>query len=65
MAKREKRLRKGIASLEKQVKLHEIKRKIARQLGQEELVGYYTKEIKSLEERKKDREGKLSREGSK
>jgi hypothetical protein len=61
MVKREKRLKKGISSLEKQIKLHETKRKYAEKLGQEELVGYYTKEMKSLKERKKDREGKLDR----
>ena len=59
MVKRKKRLKKGIVSLEKQKKLHEIKRKQAEELGQEELVRYYTKEIKSLEVRKKDRENKL------
>jgi hypothetical protein len=61
MAKRKKRLEKGIISLEKQKKLHEIKRKQAEKLGQEELFIYYTREIKSLEERKRDRESKLRR----
>ena len=61
MAKREKRLEKGIASLEEQKKLHEEKREIARSLGQIYLVDYYTKEIDSFEKRKKDREGKLKR----
>ena len=59
MVKRKKRLKKGILSLEIQKKLHEIKRKDAEKLGQEELVRYYTKEIISLEKRKKDRENKL------
>jgi len=61
MAKREKRLKKGILSLEGQRKLHEDKRRRAEELGQEELVRYYTKEIKSLADRKKDRENKLKR----
>lgn len=61
MVKREKRLKKSILSLEKQRKLHEIKRKYAEELGQEELVGYYTKEIRSLEDRKKERENKLKK----
>jgi len=61
MAKRKKRLEKGIVSLEKQKKLHEIKRKQAEKLGQEELFRYYTREIKSLEKRKRDREDKLKR----
>ena len=63
MAKRKKRLEKGIASLERQKKLHEIKRKKAKELGQEELVRYYTKEIKNIEDRKKDRKDKLKRKG--
>jgi len=61
MVKRKKRLEKGIISLENQKKLHELKRKQAEKLGQEELFRYYTKEIKSLEERKRNREGKLKR----
>ena len=61
MAKRKKRLEKGIISLERQKKLHEIKRKQAEKLGLEELLKYYTREIKSLEERKRDRENKLKR----
>ena len=61
MAKRKKRLEKSIDSLEKQKALHEIKRKIAEELGQEELVEYYSKEIKSFEKRKKDREEKLEK----
>jgi len=61
MVKRKKRLEKGIISLENQKKLHELKRKQAEKLGQEELFKYYTKEIKSLEERKRNREGKLKR----
>ncbi len=60
MVKREKRLKKAISSLEDQKKLHEEKRKAAEELGQEELVNYYEKEIKSLEIRKKDRENKLN-----
>ena len=61
MAKREKRLKKGIDSLEKQKQLHLEKRKLAEKLGQEELVRYYDKEIESLEKRKKDREEKLTK----
>ena len=61
MAKREKRLKKGILSIERQRKLHEIKRKYAEKLGQEELVRYYIKEIKSLENRRKNRENKLKK----
>jgi len=62
MVKREKRLKKGILSLGRQRRLHEIKRKYAEKLGQEELIRYYTKEILSLEKRKKDRERKLKKQ---
>ncbi len=40
MTKRKKRLEKGIESLEIQIKLHEQKKKLAEELGQEELLGY-------------------------
>ena len=49
MAKREKRLEKGIASLEKQEKIHEAKLEEARKLGKPELVEYYIKEIAAFE----------------
>ncbi len=61
MAKRKKRLEKSIDSIQRQVELHEEKKKIAKELGQEELVGYYTAEISALEKRKEDRQGKLER----
>ena len=61
MPKREKRIKRGILSLEDQKKLHEAKRNIARELGQEELVRYYDKEIESIEKRKDNRESKLTR----
>ncbi len=61
MKKREKRLEKAIDSLEKQKTLHKEKKKLAQELGQEDLVNYYTKEIESLEKRKKNREDKLHR----
>lgn len=59
MAKRKKRLEKGIKSLEKQIKIHEEKKRMAKELDQEELVEYYTKEIKSLTKRKSNRQGKI------
>ena len=59
MAKREKRLKKGIDSLERQIVIHEEKKEVAESLGQEELVGYYDKEIRELIKRKKEREAKL------
>ena len=46
--KREKRLEKAIDSLEEQKRLHEGKKKVAEELGQEDLVRYYDKEIKAV-----------------
>ncbi len=59
--KRKKGLEKGIEALQKQVELHKKKKKRAEELGQEELVGYYTKEIERFEKRKEDREEKRDR----
>ncbi len=56
MAKRNKRLEKGIDSLEKQIQIHEKRKEKAVELGQEELVNYYEKEILSLKKNKKKKE---------
>lgn len=61
MVKREKRLEKGIASLEEQKKIHEIKRKNAEELGDEDLVRYYDGEIKMFENEKSKKTDKLNR----
>lgn len=61
MAKREKRLKKGIDSLQEQIEIHKVKKQIAEELGQEELARYYGKEIESLKKRREEREGKLNR----
>ena len=55
MTNRKKRLIKGIASLQQQIKIHEEKLKQAQQEGKLELVSYY---IKELEAKKKDVEKK-------
>lgn len=55
MTNRKKRLTKGVASLQQQLKIHEEKLKQAEQEGKLELVGYYIKEI---EAKKKDVEKK-------
>ena len=59
MAKREKRLEKGIHSLDEQRKIHLKKRKAAEELGNEELVRYYDKEINKFEREKLKKEDKL------
>jgi hypothetical protein len=55
MTNRKKRLQKGINSLNKQIKIHEEKRKQAIEEGKIELAEYYDKEIlsKSKEKDKK------------
>ena len=59
--KREKRLEKGIKSLEEQRKIHEEKRESAKKLGNEELVQYYDKEIKKFEIEMGKKKDKLNR----
>jgi len=61
MAKREKRLEKGIGSLEEQKKIHIEKRKNAQESGEEELVRYYDKEIDKFEKEKIKKKEKLDR----
>ena len=56
MTNRKKRLKKGIESLEEQVRIHEDKRQKAREEGKIELEEYYEKEI---EAKKKDIEKKI------
>ncbi|MEK6895780.1 MAG: hypothetical protein AABX48_04645 [Nanoarchaeota archaeon] len=60
--KREKRLERGIKSIEEQIKLHEEKREEAKKNGKIELEGYYEKEIESLEKYKETKEKHLKEE---
>ena len=61
MAKRKKRLEKGIESLERQIKLHEDKKANALEEGKIELARYYIKEIGFKEKTKKDKKRKLEK----
>jgi ubiquinone biosynthesis protein UbiJ len=61
MVKREKRLEKGIESLEEQKKIHQEKRKLAEELGEEELVGYYNKEIEKFKREMAKKKDKLDK----
>lgn len=61
MVKREKRLEKGIESLEKQREIHQEKRKNAEEAGEEELVRYYDKEIDKFEKEQAKKKEKLDR----
>ncbi|MFA6022898.1 MAG: hypothetical protein WC781_02300 [Candidatus Pacearchaeota archaeon] len=61
MVNREKRLEKGIKSLEEQKRIHEEKRKHAEELGDDELVRYYDKEIEKFEKEKIKKEEKLEK----
>ncbi len=61
MVKRRKRLKRGIASLEKQINLHKDKKDKAEEAGKEELVEYYTREIEAREETKREKERLLRR----
>ena len=55
MTSRKKRLKKGIESLEKQIRLHEEKLKQTQEEGKLELIDYYEREITA---KKKDKEMK-------
>jgi len=61
MAKRKKRLEKGIESLQKQIKEHENKREQPEEEGEIELVEYYDKEIEGLEKTKERKENQLEK----
>lgn len=52
MVKREKRLKKGIDSIEEQIKIHEEKMKEANTNEDSDLEGYYKKEIDGLKKTK-------------
>ena len=59
MTNRKKRLKKGIASIEEQIILHEEKKRIAQEEGKIERVKNYEKEISSLEEERDRKEDML------
>lgn len=50
MTNRNKRLKKGIDSLNKQISIHKEKMKTAEEENNEDLAGYYKKEIQSKKE---------------
>ena len=52
MVNRKKRLQKGIDSLDEEIEKHEEKLEAAEKVGKLELVEYYAKEIKTLEDNK-------------
>lgn len=62
MAKRKKRLEKGIESIEKQILLHQEKREQAIEQGNLELEDYYNREIKGLKKTKERKEKQRERE---
>lgn len=62
MTNRKKRLKKGIGSLQEQIKFHEEKKKLAEELGNEELARYYEKEIGAKEKTKKEKEAILNKQ---
>ena len=63
MASRKRRLQRGIESLDKQIKLHEEKKKKAEEEGSIELADYYEKEIKSKKKYKEEKEKILEKGG--
>jgi len=63
MVNRKKRLKKGIESIKKQIELHEEKLRNAEEEDNIELAEYYTKEIESMKEDKKEKERLLEKGG--
>ena len=63
MTNRKKRLKKGIESIEKQIKLHEEKLKKAEEDDNIELSQYYKKEINAKKKDKEEKERLLSKGG--
>jgi len=63
MASRKKRLKKGIESLNKQIELHEEKKKKAEEEDNIELADYYEKEIESKRRDKEEKERILEKGG--
>lgn len=61
MAKRKKRLEKGIASLDKQIVLHKKKHQTALAEGKVTLADYYTREIAAKEHDKQRKHDTLWR----
>ena len=62
MTNRKKRLKKGIASMEAQIEIHQDKKKQAEESGNEELMRYYEKEIEAREKTKKEKEALLEKQ---
>ena len=62
MVKRKKRLKKGIESLEEQIKIHEEKKEQAEKENKEELMNYYEKEIKRFKEKIEEKERMLEKQ---
>ena len=63
MTNRKKRLKKGIESIEKQIKLHEEKLKKAEEEDNLELASYYRKEVEAKKRDKEEKERMLKKGG--
>jgi phage shock protein A len=61
MSNRDKRLEKGIKSTEEQIRKHKEKLREALADGNEDLGGYYEKEIKGMEEQIKRKKNILNK----
>ena len=63
MANRKKRLKKGIISIEKQLRIHEEKLRKAEEEDEIELAEYYKKEIDAKKRDKEEKERILKKGG--
>jgi len=62
MTNRKRRIKKGIASIQKEIEKHEIKKQNAIKEGKLELAGYYISEIEVLEKQKEEKEEILDKQ---
>ena len=62
MTNRKKRLKKGIESIQNQIELHEVKKQHAEDEGNEDLVGYYEREITAKKRAKEEKEAILEKQ---
>jgi len=61
MTNRKKRLKKGVESLQKQIVIHEEKKKLAEEGKNYELVAYYKREIEAKKKAKEEKKDILER----
>lgn len=62
MTNRKKKLKKGIESIQEEIKKHEVKKQKAMEEGNLELVNYYATELAGLKKQKEQKEDILDKQ---